>query len=122
MKTILITGANANNEVAIQTIKSLESNGCNVVCVPENNENMKKSDLAGLFALAMMGESMLHSSSKDNDLYEPSLNPVLKIQKKKKIPKGCKLFKIGKYEIVSINRKNAIRKALKLRSSDFNCC
>jgi len=93
MKTILITGANANNEVAIQTIKSLESNGCNVVCVPENNENMKKSDLAGLFALAMMGESTLHPSSKDNDLYEPSLNPVLKIQKKRKFRKDVNSLK-----------------------------
>jgi len=41
-------------------------------------------------------------------------------QKKINIPSGCKVWCIGRYKVTALNRKNAIRKALKLRKEAQN--
>lgn len=113
MKTLIIAGVKDNSELAKATIEALEVDGVKVVFASEKNEEMNKRDIGALFAIATMGEAMLHSNYRHNPIYD---QPTIIESKQKPIPKGCELFIIGKYEVVALNRKNAIRKALKLRA------
>ena len=93
-----------------------------------NSEEMKKEHLHALLGLSIFAEGIQNEyphlstnpkfKAEDIDLTHGSL---LKTAKEKTIPKGCKIFNIGKYEVIALNRKNAIRKALNLRKRDFHC-
>ena len=78
-----------------------------------------KKQLGMLMAFAMMAEASMNNFQ-DNNLY-PRQNKSATKKKDKPLTKGCSKFNIGKYTVIAINRKNAIRKALKLRASDFSC-
>ncbi len=80
---------------------------------------MNKKHLQILLGFAMFAESI------QNEYPHSSTNPKLDLgrlpEKEKRIPKSCKVFIIGKYSVIALNRKNAIRKALNLRKNDFHC-
>jgi hypothetical protein len=44
----------------------------------------------------------------------PDKNKINVKPKAKKIPKGCKIFIIGRHQIVALNEKNAYRKLLNI--------
>ena len=124
MKTIIIGSDNTGSAAAKLAIYELKKQGNNVIII--NTEEMKKQHLQSLLGLAMFAENIL------NEYPHISTNPKLRaedidlmhgseIRKLESIPKGCKIWNIGKYEIIALNRKNAIRKALNLRKRDFNC-
>ena len=124
MKTILIHSDNSGSEAAKIAIEQLQNQGNKVIII--NNEDMNKQHLQSLLGLAMFAESIQNEyphistnqklKAKDIDLIHGS-----EIRKIKSIPKGCKIWNIGKYEVIALNRKNAIRKALNLRKRDFHC-
>lgn len=65
---------------------------------------------------SMMAMYAMMAFTPPNWYYPGERNTPKKIVKP--IPNGCQEFKIGKYSVVAINRKNAVRKALKLRAKD----
>ena len=67
-----------------------------------------------LFALMAFGMAMEASYP------QPTRRVRKGKQKKINIPSGCKIWYIGKYKVTALNRKNAIRKALKLRKKAQN--
>ncbi len=73
--------------------------------------NATTRELGMLYSLAVMGAANLHEPTNSR---VPTLKDIKNVRAKP-IPKGCKRFVIGRYIVVALNRKNAIRKALKLR-------
>jgi hypothetical protein len=78
----------------------------------------KKIGLSNLVTMAnMLGGVSMMANMLDSP-YDPSskrgTNPLrpedIKIENKRVIPKGCKVFTINGVEIVAINEKNAMRK------------
>jgi len=119
-KVIIVGDMGAGSVSALSAIEELQNNGHKVVIL-NNSNDMKKEHLMKIGALAMFAESV------QQEYPHISVNPKLDIDLgylptiPKRIPKGCKKWRIGQYEVIALNRKNAIRKALNLRSERIIC-
>jgi len=121
METIFIVGnPGICSEAAKLAISELKNQGHKVIITKDNE--MKKEHLKHILGLSMFAESIAnqypHIGYADTSKKTKHETIINRPKQPKKIPKDCKVWKIGKYNVYALNKKNAIRKALNLRKQE----
>jgi len=116
-KNPIIVIVSAGTELK-ETVETILGNKLNDEILIINSDEMitKKQSLLTIASLLLEEEISSKTSYRKPTSDKNSINS----KKYKKIPKNCKIWNIGKYEVIALNRKNAIRKALNLRKKERN--